>query len=82
MALIYFSGQGLVRVGVVDPGCRDVVDLLVRAGLRLRDVDDLQDLGTAGAGDLNGTHARVARSWSLATTAVGDAASVIEWLSR
>jgi hypothetical protein len=48
---------------------RDVVDLLVRAGLRLGDVDDLQDLGTAEAGDLHGTHARKAKSWSGRTRA-------------
>jgi hypothetical protein len=47
----------VVGVGVVDARRRDVVELLAETGLRLRDVDDLEDLGTAEAGDLHGTHA-------------------------
>jgi hypothetical protein len=46
----------VVGVGVVDAGGGDVVELLAVTGLRLGDVDDVEDLGTAEAGDLNGTH--------------------------
>ena len=42
----------VVGVGVVDAGRRDVVELLPVARRGLRDVDDLQDLGAAEAGDL------------------------------
>ena len=55
MTLIYLSGQGLVGVGVVHAGGGDVVDLLARAGCGLGDFDEVQDLGTAEAGDLHGT---------------------------
>ena len=47
----------VVGVGVVDPRRRHVVELLARAGRGLGDVDDLQDLGTAEAGDLHGSPA-------------------------
>jgi hypothetical protein len=52
----------VVHVGVVRAGRGDVVDLLVRAGLRLRDVDELRDLGTAKAGDLHGSHGSEVRA--------------------
>jgi hypothetical protein len=39
--------MGVVRVGAVDAGGRDVEQLLPGAVLRLGDVDDVQDLGTA-----------------------------------
>jgi hypothetical protein len=52
----------VVHVGVVRAGRGDVVDLLVRAGLRLRDVDELRDLGTAEAGDLHGSHGSEVRA--------------------
>jgi hypothetical protein len=45
-----FSGRPLVGVGEVQAGGRDVVELLPRTGGGLRDVNDLQDLGTAEAG--------------------------------
>jgi hypothetical protein len=48
----------VVGVGVVDAGRRDVVELLAVPRLRLGDVDDFQDLGTAEAGDLHGSHGR------------------------
>jgi hypothetical protein len=51
---------------------------LAGTGLGLGDVDDVEYLGTAEAGDLHGTHAREARAWSMAITAAGDAAGVIE----
>src|SRR5688500_10851286 len=56
MAMIYLSGRGLVGVGVVHAGGGDVVELLAGTGLRLRDVDDVEDLGAAETGDLHGTH--------------------------
>jgi hypothetical protein len=48
-------------VGEVHAGGRDVVQLLTGTCLRLGDVDDVQDLGTAEAGDLHSTQAREAR---------------------
>jgi hypothetical protein len=41
----YVSVQGVVRVGVVHAGGRDVVELLARAGFRLGDVDDVETSG-------------------------------------
>jgi hypothetical protein len=43
----------VVGVGVVHAGGGDVVELLAVTGLRLGDVDDVEDLGTAEAGDLD-----------------------------
>jgi hypothetical protein len=57
----------LVRVGVVDPRRRDVVVLLARTGLRVRDVDHVKDVGTAEAGDLDGAHAHEAKACPGAT---------------
>jgi len=51
----------VVGVGIVHAGGGDVVELLAWTGLRLRDVDDFQDLGTAEAGDLHSTHAAEAK---------------------
>ena len=51
----------VVGVGVVDAGGGDVVQGLTWPCLRLGDVDDLEDLRTAEAGDLHGTHA--AKVW-------------------
>jgi hypothetical protein len=58
---MYLSRQAVVVVGVVHAGGRDVVELLARTRRRLRDVDDLQDLGTAEAGDLDSPLAKDAR---------------------
>jgi hypothetical protein len=46
---MYLSLQGVVRVRVVHARGGDVVELLARTYLRLRDVDDIQDLRTAEA---------------------------------
>ncbi len=46
----------VVGVGEVDAGGGDVVELLARAGLRLGDVDDVEDFWAAEAGDLYGAH--------------------------
>jgi hypothetical protein len=46
----------VVGVGVVHAGGRDVVELLAGTGLRFRDVDDVEDLRAAEAGDLHSTH--------------------------
>jgi hypothetical protein len=51
MALIYFPGQGLVGVGEVHAGGRDVVELLALPGRGLGDVDYVLDLAAAEAGD-------------------------------
>jgi hypothetical protein len=53
---MYLSREAVARVGVVDAGCRDLLELLTGTGLRLGDVDDLQDLRTAESGDLPGTY--------------------------
>jgi hypothetical protein len=58
MPLIYFPSHGLVGVGEVQAGGGDVVELLARTGRGLRDVDDVQDLGTAEAGDLHSSRGR------------------------
>src|SRR3954462_11171511 len=62
----------VVGVGEVDPRRGDVVELLARSRRGLRDVDDLQYLGTAEAGDLHGTHAV---RLGVVTTSVVDGAS-------
>ena len=46
----------LMRVGVVDAGAIDSDQDLAVTGDRLRDVADLQDLGSAELGDLNRSH--------------------------
>jgi hypothetical protein len=51
-----WSVLSVVRVGVVHARGRDVVERLALTRHRLGDVDELQDLGTAEAGDLHGTH--------------------------
>src|SRR5688572_33469590 len=61
--------QAVMGVGVVDARRRDVVELLARAGRGLRDVDDLQDLGTAETGDLHGTHTAEARAGAVVAAA-------------
>ena len=66
MPLIYFPSHGLVGVGEVQAGGGDVVELLARTGRGLRDVDDVQDLGTAEAGDLHSTHAGESMACSAA----------------
>jgi hypothetical protein len=60
-----------VGVGVIHPRGRDVAELLARTGLGLRDVDELQNLRTAEAGDLHGSHAREVRAW-LGDASAGD----------
>jgi hypothetical protein len=51
-----------VGVGVVDPGGGDLEELLALAGCRVGELDDVEDLGTAEAGDLHGSHALQARA--------------------
>jgi hypothetical protein len=65
MALIYVPGQGLVGVGEVRAGGRDLVELLAVARYGVGQVDDVEDLGTAEAGDLDGTHGTEARARHL-----------------
>src|SRR4051812_18932470 len=54
--------QAVGGVGVVDACGGDVVQPLPVTGLRLGDVDDVEDLGTAEAGDLHGSHAGQVRT--------------------
>ncbi|HZH22892.1 MAG TPA: hypothetical protein VEZ18_22145 [Geodermatophilus sp.] len=49
-------------VGVVDAGGAHVEHLLAVRGLRIGQVDDVEDLGAAEAGDLHSTHAGEARA--------------------
>jgi hypothetical protein len=58
---MYLSRQGLVGVGVVDARGAHLVELLAVPGDRVGQVDDVEDLGAAEAGDLHGTHAGDAR---------------------
>jgi hypothetical protein len=51
-----WSVLSVVGVGVVHPRLRDVVEPLPVAGHGLGDVDNLEDFGTAEAGDLHGSH--------------------------
>jgi hypothetical protein len=51
----------VVRVGVVDPLRRHVVELLPVGRHRVGPVDDVEDLEAAEAGDLDGTYASDAR---------------------
>jgi hypothetical protein len=47
----------VVGVGEVDPRGGDGVELLLRPRDRVGQVDDVEDLGAAEAGDLHGSHA-------------------------
>jgi hypothetical protein len=49
-------------VGVVDAGGAHVAHLLAVRGLRIGQVDDVEDLGAAEAGDRHSTHAGEARA--------------------
>ena len=53
--------HGVVGVGKVEPGGRDVVELLTRPRNGIRQVDDVEDLGAAEAGDLHSSHEGDAR---------------------
>jgi hypothetical protein len=55
---MYLGRHGLMGVGVVDAGGGDVEELLAVPGDRVGQVDDVQDLGPAEAGDLHSAHAR------------------------
>jgi hypothetical protein len=58
----------VVGVGVVHPGRGDLEQLLAVPGGRPGQVDDVEDLGAAEAGDLRGTDAREARTSRMRTT--------------
>jgi hypothetical protein len=51
------SRQPVVGVGAVDAGGGDLVELLGLTGHWVGQVDDVEDLGAAEAGDLHGSHA-------------------------
>ena len=51
-----WSVLSVVGVGVVHAGGGDLVERLAVAGDGVGEVDDVQDLGAAEAGDLHGTH--------------------------
>ena len=63
----------LVGVGEVDARGRDVVELLAGPGRRVGEVDDVQDLGAAEAGDLHGTHPPKQGGHPYSPTVGGDA---------
>ncbi len=50
-----------MRVGVIDAGRCDLVELLAVGGDGIGQVNDVEDLGTAEAGNLHGSHATEAR---------------------
>jgi hypothetical protein len=60
------STPSVVGVGEVPAGGGDVVDLLAEPRCGRGDVDDVQDLGTAEAGDLHGSDAGEGRAQSFA----------------
>jgi len=55
--LRYVSRQDVVGVGKVDSCGADLVELLAVPGDGVGQVDDVEDLGAAEAGDLHGSHA-------------------------
>ncbi len=55
--LRYLSGQAVVGAGVVDAGGAHLVGLLAVGGDGVGEVDDVEDLGPAEAGDQHGSHA-------------------------
>ena len=59
--LMCLSGQGVVSISKADAGRAHLVELLAVAGDGVGEVDDVEDLGAAEAGDLHGSHARQAR---------------------
>jgi hypothetical protein len=56
-AVMYPLRQGVVWINDIDARRGDVVELLAVGGNRLGQVDDVEDLGAAEAGDLYGSHA-------------------------
>jgi hypothetical protein len=58
---MYLSRHGVVGVGKVDSYGAHLVELLALAGRRVGEVDDVEDLGTAEAGDVDSAHTRDAR---------------------
>ena len=56
-----WSVLSVVHVGVVGAGGGDLEDLLAVRRDGVGQVDDVEDLGTAEAGDLHSTHVREAR---------------------
>ncbi len=65
--LRYLSGQAVVGVGVVDACGAHLVELLAVGGDGVGEVDDVEDLGPAEAGDLHGSHAAEAVAWARPT---------------
>ncbi len=59
--LRYLSGQAVVSISETDAYRAHLVQLLSVAGDGVGEVDDVEDLGAAEAGDLHGSHARQAR---------------------
>ncbi len=55
---MYLSGQEAVGVGVVDARGAHLAELLAVGGDGIGEVDDVEDLGPAEAGDLHGSDAR------------------------
>ncbi len=55
--LRYLSGQAVVGISGIDAGADHFVQLLAVAGYGGGEVDDVEDLGPAEAGDQHGSHA-------------------------
>ncbi len=72
----------MVRVGVVDADGGDVEQLLTLTGRGVGQVDDVEDLGAAEAGDLHGSHAGEGRQGSVPLGAVPVPPAVVGFLTR
>jgi len=57
-----WSVLSVVSIGEIDAGGADLVELLAVPGDGVGEVDDVENLWAAEAGDLHGTHAREARA--------------------
>ncbi len=61
----------MVGVGVVDAGRAHLVELLAVTGDGGGQVDDVEDLGAAEAGDRHGSHAAEVMAWARPTGSGG-----------
>jgi hypothetical protein len=79
---MYLSGQAVVGVGVVHPARGDVEQLLAVPGGGVGQVDDVEDLGPAEAGDLDSAYARQVRASPGEAAEYGARLTSRRWRSR